>query len=425
MQHDSPEITIAIPALNEGKNIGPLLERLRTMIAGLGITAEVLVIDGGSTDETKRIAEQQGARCLVQSGKGYGGALREAFTHARGVYVITLDADLSHPPELIPELWKLRKEADIVIASRFVQGGHSEAGAVRHTLSIILNTVFSRFLRLPIRDLSSGFRLYRRAVLTPELYLPENFNVLQEIVVRAYVDGYTIREIPLHYAERVAGSSHVSFVKFALSYLPTLFSLWNLRNSMESADYEYHSYFSRHPLQRYWIRRRMALIREFIGTSPATVDIGSGSNQLAISMKSISALDHAERKVRFLLRSGARALQGAAESLPFNNESFDCAVLSQVLPYLEKPELALAEARRVLRKGGSLIVSVPDEERIGWRIFGTLYRSLPNVRATQPQIFQRFSRGALEKLLKEYQFETVSCRYICGAELVLHCQKVG
>ncbi|MCX6113730.1 MAG: glycosyltransferase [Proteobacteria bacterium] len=421
---ETPQLSVVIPTLNEGHNIGPLIERLWATIKALELSVEIIVVDGGSTDQTWQVAEQLGARCLLQRRLGYAGALREGFSAAGGEYILTLDSDLSHPPELFKEMWPLRSDADIIIASRFARGGRSDAPLSRHLLSKVLNAVFSTCLSLPIKDLSSGYRLYKRSALNLGAYHPENFNILQEVIVRAYSEGYNIKEIPLHYEERASGSSHVSLVKFAISYLPTLYRLWKLRNSISTADYEYRSYYSRHPLQRYWIRKRLSLVKRFLDIPQRVLDVGSGSNYLAATTPGIIALDIEPKKVRFMARTQAVAQLGDAQNLPYPDQSFDQVILSEVLPYVGDLGASLDEARRVLKNGGKLIICVPDSRRLAWRIFGTLYRFLPNVHASQVKVRHRFTRINLVERLANRGFRALKYSYICGAELVIVFKKV-
>lgn len=417
-------LSVVIPTLNEGLNIGPLIERIWKTVRELGLLTEIVVVDGGSQDQTWQVAEQLGARCLLQRRLGYAGALLEGLQAAQGEYVMTLDSDLSHPPELLKEMWAVRGDADIIVASRFAQGGKSEAPVARHLLSMVLNKVFSLGLSIPVQDISSGYRLYKREALDLGTYRPENFNILQELLVRAYASGFSVKEVPLHYEERASGASHVSLVKFAISYLPTFYRLWKLRNSVSTADYEYRSYSSRHLLQRYWIRKRLALVRQLLGEPKRVLDVGAGSNYLATTIPGLVAVDNEPGKVRFLARQGVHAVVGDAQSLPFGDGAFDQVIMSQVLPYVGDVRAAILEARRVLEKGGRAVVCVPDSRRLAWRLVGALYGALPNVRASQKKTLTEFTRISIVNHFAENGFRALTYRYICGAELVIVFQKV-
>src|SRR5881628_1033222 len=160
-----PELAIVIPAWNERENIELLLPALKELIADLGLTAEVIVADGGSRDGTAEAAQRRGARVVVQREPGYGSALLAGFAATSAPYIVTMDADLSHRPVFLEEFWRRRDEAEVLIASRYVPGGRADMSRFRRLLSHILNFTYSRVLSFPLRDLSSGFRMYHRDVL--------------------------------------------------------------------------------------------------------------------------------------------------------------------------------------------------------------------------------------------------------------------
>ncbi len=136
-----------------------------------------------------QVAAAHGARVLDEDFPGYAGALLTGFRNARGDYLLTLDADLSHEPAFVTKMWQARNLADIVIASRYVRGGVAYTSFGRRALSRLLNVVLRRMLSVPVRDLSSGYRLYRREVLEQLKIGGRNFEVLEEILVKAYAAG--------------------------------------------------------------------------------------------------------------------------------------------------------------------------------------------------------------------------------------------
>src|SRR5213079_1062670 len=158
-------LSLVIPALNEAANLERILPVLARALSALGPTNEIIVVDGGSRDGTQEIVRKHGARLVSQKLPGFGGAYRAGFEQARGEYVITLDADGSHDPKFLKDLWGARGNGDVVIASRYIEGGTAEMPATRRVLSRILNITFGRGLSLPVHDLSSGYRLYRGAIL--------------------------------------------------------------------------------------------------------------------------------------------------------------------------------------------------------------------------------------------------------------------
>jgi dolichol-phosphate mannosyltransferase len=225
---DSPELAVLIPAWNEAQNLEALLPALREVIAALGLKPEIIVIDAGSSDGTAQVAARQGARLILQTERGYGGALLAGFAAARAPYLVTMDADLSHRPIFIEELWKHRAEAEVLIASRYVPGGCSQTHWFRRLLSLILNETYRRILALPVRDLSSGFRMYRRDVVAALRPVARDYDILEEILIRIHKQGSRIREVPFCFMPRGTGRSHVRLLHFGWAYLKTLYRMWRL-----------------------------------------------------------------------------------------------------------------------------------------------------------------------------------------------------
>lgn len=225
------DLSVVIPALNERENLERLIPSIQQVVSDSGIRTEIVVVDGPSRDGTAEAAARLGAHVLRQKERGYGGALLAGFGAASAPYIVTMDADLSHPPTFIRDLWASRLKADMLIASRYVPGGGATVSFYRRILSVVLNSVYRVVLRVPVRDLSSGFRLYRKELLSKLRLKSRDFDVLEEILVLGVNQGWKILEVPFHYMPRESGSSHVRLIRFGWAYLKTLLKMWRLRKS--------------------------------------------------------------------------------------------------------------------------------------------------------------------------------------------------
>jgi dolichol-phosphate mannosyltransferase len=225
------EISVVIPAYDEEENISALISGVRMILEKNQCVFEIIVVDAKSKDDTVKRAKEAGANVFIQSRPGYGMALKEGFDKANGKYVITMDADLSHDPLFIEEMLKISEDADMIIASRYIPGGSAEMGSFRRYLSIILNRMFCLILSLPYRDISSGYRFYNQKVLEQVTITSRDFDVLEEILIRAHQQGFRIVEVPFHYKPRAHGKSHVKLLHFGLSFSRTLWKMWRLRRS--------------------------------------------------------------------------------------------------------------------------------------------------------------------------------------------------
>lgn len=228
---ETATLTVLIPAWNERENLEALLPSLKQVLGRLVTPTEIIVVDGGSVDGTPEAARRHGARVVQQTERGYGGALLAGFAAAQAPYLVTMDADLSHPPVFIEELWRRRDEAEVLVASRYVPGGRAEMSRFRLLLSLILNRTYSWLLAVPVRDLSSGFRMYQRDALLALRPVARDFDFLEEVLVRVYNRGGRVLEVPFHYMPRVTGRSHTRLLKFGWAFLKTLARMWRLRHS--------------------------------------------------------------------------------------------------------------------------------------------------------------------------------------------------
>ena len=195
------KVSFLIPAYNEAATIGEVLER----IAALGLEAQVIVVDDGSTDETATIAEAAGATVVRQANRGKGAAIRAAIAEANGDIGVIQDADMEYDPADVPSLIEpiVSGHADVVYGSRLRGGKPQRAFLFWHLvgnrfLSLVTNALFNTTLS----DMETGYKAFRMDVLR-SLKLTENgFGIEPEITGKVCRRGLRIYELPISYYGR-------------------------------------------------------------------------------------------------------------------------------------------------------------------------------------------------------------------------------
>lgn len=217
---------VVLPTFNEHDNIAPYLRALRAVTATIGDTVDVLVVDDNSPDGTADLAEQIGAEVggvtvMRRTSKdGLGSAYRAGFAHVLGSdpaydVVLSMDADLSHDPAVIPAMLRaIDAGADAVIGSRYVRGGGTTDWPVRRQLLSKWGNAYTRaVLGLDARDCTSGYRAYRAnalAAIEPGTTAAEGYAFLTELVRRLSRHGFRVVETPIVFRDRERGKSKMS-----------------------------------------------------------------------------------------------------------------------------------------------------------------------------------------------------------------------
>ncbi|MEM2025655.1 MAG: polyprenol monophosphomannose synthase [Desulfurococcaceae archaeon] len=223
------EVSIILPTYNERENIARLVESINRHMNSSKF--EIIVVDDNSPDGTADIAMELSrlypVKVIKRSGKlGLTSAIHEGISTARGKIVVVMDADLQHPPHLIPKLTSRVGECDIVIASRYISGGRVE-GLNPWRKAVSLAAVFLTRLLIPkcrkIKDPVSGFFAARRDILSSwSPIVPRGYKALVEIL--SLLKTSNICEEPYVFAARKTGSSKLSF-RVVLAYVETLLKL--------------------------------------------------------------------------------------------------------------------------------------------------------------------------------------------------------
>ncbi|WP_425604870.1 polyprenol monophosphomannose synthase [Actinomycetospora termitidis] len=222
---DGSGVLVVVPTYDERENLPGLVERVLATVPA----ARLLVVDDGSPDGTGELADAMAARddrvavLHHHPKRGLGAAYVDAFAHVMATHgahdvgwVVQMDADGSHAPEDLPALLAAARTegADLVLGSRYVPGGRVVNWPwYRDALSRSANVYSRHALRLPVRDVTGGFRLFRREVLAAVTAAPvssQGYCFQVDLAFRVQRAGYTVREVPIVFTERCAGASKMS-----------------------------------------------------------------------------------------------------------------------------------------------------------------------------------------------------------------------
>jgi glycosyltransferase involved in cell wall biosynthesis len=415
---------VVIPCRNEAENLKLLLPQLKGVVASFDRPVTLHVVDGHSTDGTPEVARAHGVEVLSQRGSGYGGAIKTALDTLDADWVITLDADCSHPPATLKSLISALGQAEIIIASRYVDSGYARMPRFRKLLSVLLNRTFRWVLSVPVHDLSSGYRAYDRKAISAIPVEQETFAFLPEIALKAFAQGYRVHEVPFHYRLRAGGSSNARVIAFGIQYAKLLGTFWVFRNSVDCADYDSRAFDSRIPLQRWWQRKRYEILSAMIGDSLGVLDVGCGSGQLLNALPQIVGMDPQMNKLRFMRAPGRLLLRGSIFEIPFASESFETVVCSQVIEHLPRERVVIDELVRCLAPGGTLVLGTVDYGGWQWplieRIYGFVHRG-----GYAHEHITHYTHDTLLEELTSRGLEVLEVRYIAKAEIVVKARKPG
>jgi dolichol-phosphate mannosyltransferase len=211
---------ICLPTYDESENLEPMLRALGEV---LGADDRVLVIDDNSPDGTGELADRLarelgGIEVLHRPHKeGLGPAYLAGFRRALELgaeLIVEIDCDFSHDPKDVPRLLAGAADVDLVLGSRYVPGGRVENwGAVRRAVSACGSLYARVVLGIPVRDLTGGFKCFRRAVLETidlDAVHSRGYAFQIELTYRALRRGFRVREVPIRFVDREVGGSKMS-----------------------------------------------------------------------------------------------------------------------------------------------------------------------------------------------------------------------
>ena len=235
-------LALVVPTYNERDRLSELVRVIFEVYRSAGVDGELVIVDDNSPDGTGRLADQLALqfpiRVIHRQGKlGLGTAVIDGFDASDAEYVGVIDADLSHPPELVPRMLRAIQEAhaDIVIGSRYIPGG----GTKNWELSRVLMSKFACLLArglTPVKDVTSGFFLIRRELARGVTISAGGFKICLELLIRSA--PARVIEVPYVFTGRTAGQSKMNLAE-AMGYLKQLRDLRAYRRKHRIPTPEY------------------------------------------------------------------------------------------------------------------------------------------------------------------------------------------
>jgi len=230
------DLSIIVPTYNERENLPILIERTSNILKNT-IKYEIVVVDDNSPDRTWEIAldyKKRGypVKLVLRPRKmGLGSAIMDGIKNSQGKYIIVMDADLQHPPEVIPKLYKeaVKNQADVVIASRYVRGGGVEGWSFIRKLISKGASLIAKIMLPQVRNISdpmSGFFLIKRDAVKDIRITPKSWKILLEILVKGRYNK--VIEVPYTFKPRAHGKSKLKLSDM-LSYLKHVLMLSEYR----------------------------------------------------------------------------------------------------------------------------------------------------------------------------------------------------
>ena len=434
------ETSIILPTYNEKENIKRLIEEIFKIVKDVNI----IIIDDNSPDGTHLIVEELSKRfknlylikrqCKMGLGSAYITGFKYAKEKLNSKFVITMDCDFSHSPYAIPEIIKELNENDLVIGSRYTKGGKViDSPIIRRFISKSANFCASFFVGIKVKDATSGFRGYRLEVLEKINYskiFSNGYSFLTEIIYKiSKIKNIRIKEIPITFYDRKYGESKISkkeilkaiytvirlttfkiLIKKEVPYYNLVEKELSLLNPLNYLSFIFHT-------------RRYLKISKMIKNGNI-LDIGCGKPSSFMAdgsfLKFIDRDDSIGVDLNDLRFEKYKFIKASILNLPFENEKFDNVVAMEILEHIEEVDRALSEIKRVLKKDGVFIMSIPDNY-LSWKIVWFLWSNSFD-KMWQHKHLIEYTNDEWIKLVSKY-FKIIEIKKHFLFTIILKCEK--
>ncbi|MFH1448166.1 MAG: glycosyltransferase [Candidatus Micrarchaeota archaeon] len=371
------KVIAVIPAYNEEKRIGNVLRQVRNYVD------EIVVSDDGSSDHTRRIAEEEGANVVsspVNMGTGHATRLgcEYAIERMGANTIVVLDADGQHPPKEIPRLLKrIDQGYGFVFTSRLGEPG--EMPVIKRIGNSILTFFTDIIAGVKISDSQSGFKAFTSDAYEKLDLKMDGYEICSEFALE--VGGKFIRycEIPIKATyddwTKVKGTDFFTGVKIFFRLVWWRLTRWNGMGQNKSGGYQDHIYESKNPIVRYVTYTRIKKLLKYIGDEDTVLDAGCGdgytTNIFAKHCKNAVGVDIIPERLKKAERMAKE--NGIEEKTSFVcsdlfkldkalKEKFDTIICSEVIEHVEQPKQLLQTLITRMKDNGKIVLTYPNEE---------------------------------------------------------------
>ncbi|MBN1643204.1 MAG: glycosyltransferase family 2 protein [Dehalococcoidales bacterium] len=222
-------VSVIVPTYNEKDNVARLVERIHTSLSDYDY--EVVFIDDNSKDGTadliQALSGKYPVKVVVRKDKrGLASAVADGISYVSGEFVIVMDADLQHPPEVLPDIFKALKNHEFVMASRYIKGGSPGQWTLSRRIVSLVANLLALPLAFKVKDRVSGFFGFRRASVDAKALNPLGWKIGLEILVRGRFG--LVSEVPYTFARRSQGTSKLS-KRIIWQYIRQLVKLYSYK----------------------------------------------------------------------------------------------------------------------------------------------------------------------------------------------------
>ena len=229
-------VNVCLLTYNEAENLKIIVPQIKDELNKLHVDYNIKVIDARkTTDNTEAVCKELNVEHYLQPDYGQADAMKHGISLCDKDIFLVLDADGSHNPKYIPDIYKkfTEENCDLVIGSRYVEGGVTNDKFTSQIMSHILNCVMRVVLGVKTRDISGGYRMYDAKQIKAITITSKNFEMQQEIIGRLIANNRNLKigEVPIVFEQRINGKSTRRLLLYIWCYFKNILKVWGIVHS--------------------------------------------------------------------------------------------------------------------------------------------------------------------------------------------------